>query len=97
MEFARLRQEGSFQFMSIFPNRQYVALRLWLTSDKFTPKTNEGKDHPLGYIRRMKYTMSTKELARLAIVKYHRQSRWLVFMNRSKRLILEPPKGGFCA
>jgi hypothetical protein len=30
-------------------------------------------------------------------VKYHRQSRWLVFMNRSKRLILEPPKGGLCA
>jgi hypothetical protein len=30
-------------------------------------------------------------------VKYHRQSRWLVFVNRSNRLILEPPKGGFCA
>jgi hypothetical protein len=25
-----------------------------------------------------------------------RQSRGLVFVNRSTRLILEPPKGGFC-
>jgi hypothetical protein len=28
-------------------------------------------------------------------VKHPRQSRGLVFVNRSKRLILEPPKGGF--
>jgi uncharacterized protein YaiE (UPF0345 family) len=42
---------------------------LSLISDKFTPGSNEGKGHPLGYIRRMKYTMSTKELARLAVIK----------------------------
>jgi hypothetical protein len=43
---------------------------------------------------------SSTELIKLTVcfsVKYHRQSRWLVFMNRSKRLILEPPKGGLCA
>jgi hypothetical protein len=28
-------------------------------------------------------------------VRHPRQSRGLVFVNRSKRLILEPPKGGF--
>jgi transposase len=42
---------------------------LSLISDKFTPNSNEGKDHPRGYRRRMKYTMSTKELARLAVIK----------------------------
>jgi hypothetical protein len=42
---------------------------LLLISDKFTPYSNEGNVHPLGYSRRMKYMMSTKELARLAVIK----------------------------
>jgi uncharacterized membrane protein len=33
------------------------------------PKLTREKITPLGYIRRMKYTMSTKELVRLAVIK----------------------------
>jgi transposase len=40
-----------------------------LISDKFTPYSNEGIVHPLGYSRRMKYMMNTKELARLTVIK----------------------------
>jgi transposase len=42
---------------------------LSLISDKFTPKVTRETFTPLGYSRRMKYTMSTKELARLTVIK----------------------------
>jgi hypothetical protein len=44
--------------------------RVWsLISDKFTPSSNEGQDHPSDKHRRMKYIMNTKEPARLTIIK----------------------------
>ena len=46
-----------------------LSSKVSLISDKITPWTNEGKDHPFGYSRRMKYMMNTKEPARLTVIK----------------------------
>jgi hypothetical protein len=40
-----------------------------LISDKFTPIVTRESFTPLGYSRRMKYMMNTKELARLTVIK----------------------------
>jgi uncharacterized protein YaiE (UPF0345 family) len=40
-----------------------------LINDKFTPIVTRKKITPFGYIRRMRYMMSTKEKARMTVIK----------------------------
>ena len=63
------RPQATKNYGAEFGFVKYVAPNLSLISDKITPYSNEGKDHPLGYSRRMKHTMKTKELARLGVIK----------------------------
>jgi hypothetical protein len=58
---------------AIFVNRLRTVKKIVKPQLKCPPKTNGGSCHApvtlLGYIRRMKYTMSAKELARLPVIK----------------------------